>query len=337
MNMKLYTVAVLGATGAVGQEMMKILEERNFPVGKLIPLASARSAGKTLKFKGEDVTIQEACDTAFEGVDIVLGAAENDIAQKFAPAIVKAGAVFVDNSSAFRLDPKVPLIVPEINPEDVSWHKGIIANPNCSTIITVTAVNALNQLSPIKAMTASTYQAVSGAGAGGPIELQNEVEALREGKTYEPKVFSHQIAYNLIPQIGGEQFEGYTSEEMKMQNEGRKIMHLPELKVSCTCVRVPVVRSHSISVSLRFDHPITVAEAREVLKRAPGVKLVDDLAKKEYPMPLDTSNQDIVFVGRIRPDLTDENGLCLWCCGDQVRKGAATNAIQIAELLIEKD
>ena len=216
--MKLYTVAVLGATGAVGQEMMKILAERNFPVGKLIPLASARSAGKTLKFKGEDVTIQEACDSAFEGVDIVLGAAENDIAQKFAPAIVKAGAVFVDNSSAFRLDPKVPLIVPEINPEDVSWHSGIIANPNCSTIITVTAVNALNKLSPIRTMTASTYQAVSGAGAGGPIELMNEVEALREGKTYEPKVFSHQIAYNLIPQIGGEQFEGYTSEEMKMQN-----------------------------------------------------------------------------------------------------------------------
>ena len=333
--MKLYTVAVLGATGAVGQEMMKILEERNFPVGKLIPLASARSAGKTLKFKGEDVTIQEACDTAFEGVDIVLGAAENDIAEKFAPAIVKAGAVFVDNSSAFRLDPNVPLIVPEINPQDVSWHNGIISNPNCSTIITVTAVNALNQLSPIKAMTASTYQAVSGAGAGGPIELMNEVEALREGKTYEPKVFSHQIAYNLIPQIGGEQFEGYTSEEMKMQNEGRKIMHLPELKVSCTCVRVPVVRSHSISVSLHFDHKITVAEAREVLKHAPGVKLVDDLAKKEYPMPLDTSNQDIVFVGRIRPDLTDDNGLCLWCCGDQVRKGAATNAIQIAELLVK--
>ena len=333
--MKLYTVAVLGATGAVGQEMMKILAERNFPVGKLIPLASARSAGKTVKFKGEDVTIQEACDTAFEGVDIVLGAAENDIAQKFAPAIVKSGAVFVDNSSAFRLDPKVPLIVPEINPEDVSWHSGIISNPNCSTIITVTAVNALNQLSPIKAMTASTYQAVSGAGAGGPIELMNEVEALREGKTYEPKVFSHQIAYNLIPQIGGEQFEGYTSEEMKMQNEGRKIMHLPELKVSCTCVRVPVVRSHSISVSLHFDNKITVAEAREVLKRAPGVKLVDDLAKKEYPMPLDTSNQDIVFVGRIRPDLTDDNGLCLWCCGDQVRKGAATNAIQIAELLVK--
>ena len=333
--MKQYTVAVLGATGAVGQEMIKILQERNFPVGKLKPLASARSAGKTLKFRGEDVTIEEARDEAFEGVDIVLGAAENDIAKRFAPAIVKAGAVFVDNSSAFRLDPKVPLIVPEINPEDVRDHHGIISNPNCSTIITVTAVNALNALSPIRAMTASTYQAVSGAGAGGPIELMAEVDALREGRTYEPKVFSHQIAFNLIPQIGGEQFEGYTSEEMKMQNEGRKIMHLPELKVSCTCVRVPVVRSHSISVSLHFDKHISVKEAQEAIAKAPGCKLVDDLARKEYPMPLDTSDQDIVFVGRIRPDLTDDKGLCLWCCGDQVRKGAATNAIQIAELLVK--
>lgn len=334
--MKQYTVAVLGATGAVGQEMIKILQERNFPVGKLKPLASARSAGKTLRFKGEDVVIEEARDEAFQGVDIVLGAAENDIAKKFAPAIVKAGAVFVDNSSAFRLDPNVPLIVPEINPGDVKNHHGIISNPNCSTIITVTAVNALNALSPIRTMTASTYQAVSGAGAGGPIELMNEVEALSKGETYEPKVFSHQIAFNLIPQIGGEQFEGYTSEEMKMQNEGRKIMHLPDLRVSCTCVRVPVVRSHSISVSLHFDKHISVQEAREAIAKAPGCRLVDDLANKQYPMPLDTSNQDIVFVGRIRPDLTDDNGLCLWCCGDQVRKGAATNAIQIAELLVKE-
>ena len=333
--MKTYTVAVLGATGAVGQEMLKILEERNFPVGKLIPLASARSAGKTLKFKGEDVTIGLACDEAFEGVDIVLGAAENDIAKQFAPAIVKAGAVFVDNSSAFRLDPDVPLIVPEVNPEDVKWHKGIISNPNCSTIITVTAVNALNAISPIRTMTTSTYQAVSGAGAGGPIELMNEVEALSKGETYEPKVFSHQIAYNLIPQIGGEAFEGYTSEEMKMQNEGRKIMHLPELKVSCTCVRVPVVRSHSISVSCHFDVPVTVEQVREAIAKAPGCKLVDDLKNKQYPMPLETSGQDIVYVGRIRPDLTDDNGICLWCCGDQVRKGAATNAVQIAELLVK--
>ena len=333
--MKTYTVAILGATGAVGQEMMKVLAERDFPVGKLIPLASARSAGKKLTFKGEEITIQEACDEAFQGVDIVLGAAENDIAQKFAPAIVKAGAVFVDNSSAFRLDPKVPLIVPEVNPQDVEWHSGIISNPNCSTIITVTAVNALNSISPIKSMVASTYQAVSGAGAGGPVELMNEVEALRNGETYEPKVFSHQIAYNLIPQIGGEQFEGYTSEEMKLHNEGRKIMHLPELNVTCTCVRVPVVRSHSISVSCHFDVPVSVEQAREVLAKAPGVKLVDDLSKKMYPMPLETSDQDLVFVGRIRPNITDKCGLALWCCGDQVRKGAATNAVQIAELLVK--
>ena len=335
MIMKQYTVAILGATGTVGQEMMKVLAERNFPVGKLIPLASKRSAGKKLLFKGEEITIQEACDEAFSGVDIVLGAAENDIAQRFAPAITAAGAVFVDNSSAFRLDPKVPLIVPEVNPQDVSWHSGIISNPNCSTIITVTAVNALNALAPIKAMTASTYQAVSGAGAGGPVELMNEIEALGKGETYEPKVFSHQIAYNLIPQIGGESFEGYTSEEMKLQNEGRKIMHLPELKVTCTCVRVPVVRSHSISVSLHFDKPLTVAQVREAIANAPGVKLVDDLSKKMYPMPLDTSDQDLVFVGRIRPDLTDDCGISLWCCGDQVRKGAATNAVQIAELLVK--
>ena len=332
--MKRYTVAVLGATGAVGQEMMNILAERNFPVGKLIPLASERSAGKTIRFKGEDVTIQLACEEAFEGVDIVLGAAENDIAQKFAPAIVKAGAVFVDNSSAFRLDPNVPLIVPEINPEDVSWHKGIIANPNCSTIITVTAVNALNAITPIRSMIASTYQAVSGAGANGPIELMNEVEALMAGNAYEPKVFPYQIAYNLIPQIGGEQCDGYTSEEMKLHFEGRKIMHLPEMNVSCTCVRVPVVRSHSISVKLHFDRPVSVEQAREAIAKAPGCRLVDDLAGKQYPMPLDTSGQDTVFVGRIRPDITDPNGLCLWCCGDQVRKGAATNCVQIAELLI---
>lgn len=332
--MKQYKVAILGASGAVGKEMMKILEERSFPVSELHLLASARSAGKVVQWRGQDVVIEEARDEAFEGIDIVLGAAENDIAERFAPAIVKSGAVFVDNSSAFRLDPNVPLVVPEVNPEDVKKHHGIIANPNCSTTITVTAVNALRNISPIKAMVASTYQAVSGAGAGGPIELQNEVEALREGKAYEPKVFSYQIAYNVIPQIGGEQCCGYTSEEMKLQNEGRKIMHLPEMKVSCTCVRVPVVRSHSITVSLHFERKISVEEARAAIAAAPGCRLVDDLDALQYPMPLDTSNQDLVFVGRIRPDLTDENGLCLWCCGDQVRKGAATNCIQIAELLI---
>ena len=333
--MKTYRVAILGATGAVGQEMIKILQERNFPVKELIPLASQRSVGKTVLFRGQEVPIQLACDEAFQGVDIVLGAAENDIAQRFAPAIVAAGAVFVDNSSAFRLREDVPLVVPEVNGEDVKRHKGIISNPNCSTIITVTAINALNRLSPIRNMVVSTYQAVSGAGAGGPVELNAQVEALRIGEKAEAKVFSHQIAYNLIPQIGGEQEDGYTSEEMKLQYEGRKILHLPQLNVSCTCVRVPVVRSHSISARLVFDRPVSVEEARAASAAAPGCRRVEDLGAKQYPLPLETSDQDLVFVGRIRPDLTDETGLCLWCCGDQVRKGAATNAVQIAQLVIE--
>ncbi len=331
--MKLKNVAILGATGAVGREMLKILEERNFPVGELKLLASARSVGKKIPFKGREITVELAEAKAFEGMDLVLGAASNAIAKEMAPAIVQAGAVFVDNSSAFRMDPKVPLIVPEVNPEDAKKHQGIIANPNCSTIITVTAVNALNSISPIRSMVASTYQAVSGAGAGGPIELAGEVEALARGERYENTVFPYQIAYNVIPQIGGADEEGYTTEEMKMQNEGRKIMHLPELRVNCTCVRVPVVRSHSISVTVRTEKPISVEEARAVIAAAPGCRLADDLDGKVYPMPLDTTDQDLVFVGRIRKDLTDENGLAIWCCGDQVRKGAATNAIQIAELL----
>ena len=330
--MKQFKVGILGATGAVGREMMKILEERKFPVAELRPIASARSAGTRLPFNGGEVEVVAAADSAFEGLDLVLGAAENDIAKQYAPAIVKAGAVFVDNSSAFRLDKDVPLVIPEINPEDVKWHKGIISNPNCTTIVSLVAINALNQLSPIESIVASSYQAVSGAGAGGPIELMAEVDALSKGESYQPKVFQYQIAYNVIPQIGGEAFEGYTSEEMKMQNEGRKILHLPDLKVSCTCVRVPVVRSHSVSIVVRTKEKISVADAKAAIAKAAGCRLVDDLANKQYPMPLDTSDQDIVFVGRIRDDLTSDNGLNLWCCGDQVRKGAATNTVQIAEL-----
>lgn len=332
--MQKVNVGILGATGAVGQEMLKVLEERNFPIAELRLLASQRSAGKTMKFQGQDVTITEAKDSAFEGLDIVLGAAENDIAERFAKAIVASKATFVDNSSAFRLDPKVPLVVPEINPEDVKKHQGIISNPNCTTIVTTVAINALAKESPIESMVVSSYQATSGAGAAGPKELMAEVEALSRGEHYEPKVFQYQIAYNVIPQIGGEQYMGYTSEEMKLQNEGRKILHLPELLVSCTCVRVPVVRSHSVSVLLHTKEKISVERARELIAKAPGCKLVDDLKNRQYPMPLDTSNQDIIFVGRIREDLTCPRGLNLWCCGDQVRKGAATNAIQIAELLL---
>ena len=327
-------VAILGATGAVGREMMKILAERSFPVEELRLLASPRSAGQKLLWQGRELTVQPAEDSAFEGMDIVLGAAENDIAQRFAPAIVKAGAVFVDNSSAFRMDPNVPLVIPEINPEDARRHKGIIANPNCTTIVSLVAINALNQDSPIQSIIASSYQAVSGAGAGGPRELMEEVELLREGKPVHPQVFQYQIAYNVIPQIGGEAYEGYTSEEMKMQNEGRKIMHLPDLRVSCTCVRVPVVRSHSVSLVVRTREKISVRRARELIAAAPGCRLVDDLSSRQYPMPLDTSDQDTVFVGRIREDLTCDNGLNIWCCGDQVRKGAATNAVQIAQLLL---
>ena len=333
--MKQFKVGILGATGAVGQEMMKIFAERNFPIGELRLLASARSAGKEYEFKGEKVKVVEACLENFKGLDIIMGAAENDIAEKFIDDIKASGAVFVDNSSAFRLCPEVPLVVPEINGEDVKLHKGVIANPNCTTVISCTAVNALNAISPIESMIVSSYQAVSGAGANGPKELFAEVEALQKGEEYEPKVFQYQIAYNVIPQIGGEQCFGYTSEEMKLQNEGRRIMHLPELKVSCTCVRVPVVRSHSVSIRLKFKEKVSVEAAKAAIAKAPGCKLVDDLDNKRYPMPLETSDQDIVFVGRIREDLTDENALCLWCCGDQVRKGAATNAIQIAEKLIE--
>ena len=334
--MKKYNVAILGATGAVGREMLKVLEERNFPIGTLKCLASKRSVGKLIPFKNEQIAVEEATKDSFEGIDIVLGAASNALAKELAPHIVKAGAVLIDNSSAFRMDDEVPLVIPEINPEDAKAHKGIISNPNCSTIITLVAINALNKLSPIETVVASTYQAVSGAGAGGPVELMDQTKAIIDGNEAEAQVFSHQIAYNLIPKIGSGLDNGYTTEEMKMQNEGRKIMHLPELLVSCTCVRVPVVRSHSISVVVKTKEKISVEDARNIIANAKGCKLVDDLNADIYPMPLDTSDQDLVYVGRIREVLTCDKGLNIWCCGDQVRKGAATNAVQIAELIAEQ-
>lgn len=330
-------VGIIGATGAVGQEMVKILAERSFPVDELRLLASSRSAGKVVSTPFGDIPVQETTSDSFEGLDIVLGAADNDTAKRFAPDIVKAGAVFVDNSSAFRMDSEVPLIVPEINAKDASWHKGIIANPNCSTIITLVAINAINKLSKIETLYASTYQATSGAGAAGPLEMYEQSRQILEGRKdeIEPKVFQHQIAYNLIPQIGGFDEVGYSSEEMKLQNEGRKIMHLPDLKVSCTCVRVPVERSHAISAIVITEDKLDLDDVRKAIAEAPGAKLYDDPAASVYPMPLVTSDQDIVFVGRIREDLANEKGINLWCCGDQVRKGAATNAVQIAELLIK--
>ena len=331
--MKTYNVGILGATGAVGQEMLKVLGERNFPVNELRLLASERSVGKKVNFKGKEYTIQLAAHDAFEGLDIVLGAASNAVAKEFKDDIVKAGAVFIDNSSAFRLDENVPLVVPEINPEDVFKNKGVISNPNCSTIITLVAVNAINSLSKIKAMNASTYQATSGAGAAGPVELRNEEAALLNGGAINPQVFQYQIAENVIPHIGSFLDNGYTTEEMKMQNEGRKIMHLPELNVTCTCVRVPVVRSHSISVTVVTENKVSVEAVREAIKNAKGTVLYDVPAEKKYPMPIVTSDQDLVYVGRIREDLVCENGITLWCAGDQVRKGAATNAVQIALVL----
>lgn len=331
---KLYKVGVLGATGAVGREMLKILEEHRFPIAELRPLASARSAGKTITYCGEDVPVVETKESAFNGLDIVLGAADKPIAVQYAPAIKNAGAVFIDNSNAFRLREDVPLVIPEINPDDVKWHSGLISNPNCSTIITLMAVWPLAKISPIETMVASTYQAVSGAGVAGPRELLSQTDAIREGKPIEINTFARQIAYNLIPQIGSFTENGYTSEEMKMQNEGRKIMHLPDMKVTCTCVRVPVIRSHSISVTVVTKDRIEIEDARRAIGQGKGLVLRDDIASGIYPTPLDSSDQDLVMVGRIRRDLTNEKGLALWCVGDQVRKGAATNAVQIAELLI---
>lgn len=333
--MKKYNVAILGATGAVGQEMLKVLEEYDIPVERLLPLASAKSAGGTVSFKGEDVKIEEAREDSFAGMDFVLGAVKNPMSKRFAPAIVKSGAVYIDNSSAFRMDPEVPLVVPEINGEDAFKNKGIIANPNCSSIITLMAVGGIAKLSPIKSMVACTYQAVSGAGQAGLVELEAQMLALAEGKKPEAKVFPTQIAMNVIPHIGDELENGYTDEEMKMQNEGRRILHLPELKVTCTCVRVPVMRSHSISVTLRTARKVSVAEANEAIRAFPGCRLIEDYDGRNYPTPLDTSNQNLVWVGRVREDLTDENGLTLWCCGDQIRKGAAANAVQILKRMIE--
>ncbi len=333
--MKNVNIAILGATGAVGREMIKVLLEKDFDPMRIRTLASARSAGKVIECMGHKFTVAEATDASFAGMDIVLGAASNALAKQFAPAIKAAGAVFVDNSSAFRLDADVPLVVPEINPEDAYKHNGIIANPNCSTIISMMALYPLAKIAPIKSIIASTYQAVSGAGAGGLAELEQQVADFSAGKEVKNEVFPYQILFNLIPQIGSATENGYTTEEMKMQNEGRKIMHLPEMNVTCTCVRVPVLRSHSISISVQFDRKITVEEARAAIAAADGLKLSDEVANGIYPMPLDTSDQDLVFVGRIRDDLALDNALSLWCCGDQTRKGAAANAVQIAELLVK--
>ena len=334
--MKSLNIAVLGATGAVGQEMLKILQEYQIPVNTLLPLGSARSAGKTVSFNGKEIPVQEAKDDSFNGMDFVLGAVEGEMSRRFAPAIKKSGAVYIDNSSAFRLDPDVPLVVPEINGADAFEHHGMIANPNCCTIIALMAVAGIAKLSPITKMIACTYQAVSGAGQAGLAELEEQMAALAKGEKPVAKTFATQIALNVIPFIDAPYGNDYTKEEMKMQNEGRRIMHSPDLLVNCTCVRVPVMRSHSIAVTLHTENKVSVEDAKAAVAAYPGVRLIEDYEGRCYPTPLDTTDQDIVWVGRIRQDLTDENGLTLWCCGDQIRKGAASNAVQILRLLAEK-
>ena len=330
--MKKIRLGILGATGAVGREMLRLLEEYKIPVEELRLLSGPKSEGTKLSYKGKRLNVRKADDGSFAELDYVLGAAEASVSRRFAPSIRRSGAVYIDNSSAFRLDPEVPLVVPQINGEDAFTHRGMIANPNCSTIIALMAVAAIHKLSPIGSMVVSTYQAVSGAGVQGLHELEDEIAAYVQGQKIVPSVFPAPIAMNLIPWIGEEQTNGYTDEEMKMQNEGRRILHAPELKVSCTCVRVPVMRSHSISVALRTENRVTPAEARDAISRFPGCGLYENVSAA-LPTPLDASGQDLVLVGRLREDLTQQNGLCLWCCGDQIRKGAAANALQILQLL----
>ncbi|MDY4523150.1 MAG: aspartate-semialdehyde dehydrogenase [Atopobium sp.] len=332
-------VAILGATGVVGMQMMQCLEERKFPVSRLVPLASERSVGKTVRFCDTDYPVQLATPQAFAGVDIVLGAAGDTQAAELLPQAAQQGAVCIDNSHAFRLCDDVPLVIPEINKQDIACHpRNLIANPNCATIIGLVPTWPLHQAAGIKRMIVSTYQAASGAGMPGLNELVREHRALNAGQDVgATDPFAYQLAYNLIPQIGGFTEENYTSEELKMQHEGRKIMHLPQFCVSCTCVRVPVMRSHSESITIDFEKDISPEEARAILSEAPGVKVVDKPDELVYPMPLDASDQDLILVGRIRRDLSSprpERSLTFWCCGDQIRKGAATNAVQIAECLL---
>jgi aspartate-semialdehyde dehydrogenase len=328
-------VAVVGATGAVGIEMIRTLEKRQFPVGRLTLLASARSVGKTLKYRGTDTTVQELKPDSFREIDVALFSAGGSISKEFAPMAAKAGCVVVDNSSAFRMDPEVPLVVPEINAADVKLHRGIIANPNCTTAITLMALYPLHAAFGCRRIFASSYQAVSGTGAKAIAELERQVDQIVKGQPVTREVYPHQIAFNVLPHVDAFLPSGYTKEEMKMENEGRKIMHHPAFKASVTCVRVPVYRSHSVAVSAEFDQPVTVEGARAVLRKAPGLDVVDEPEAKKYPMPLFTSEKYNCEVGRIRQDCAFDNGLCFWVSGDQLLKGAALNAVQIAEELLK--
>jgi aspartate-semialdehyde dehydrogenase len=336
-----YRVAIAGATGAVGREMIKVLEEREFPVGELIPLASERSEGQRLEFGGEEVVVRRLKPDSFAGVDIALFSPGASVSREFAPHAARAGAVVIDNSSAFRMEADCPLVVPEVNPRDVELAvkpggRRIIANPNCSTIQLVVAMKPLHDAAGLKTVIVSTYQSVSGAGQKGIDELEKQSRALFALGELKNEKFPHRIAFNVLPEIGKDSGNGYTDEEMKMVNESRKILGLPGLAVSATCVRVPVFYCHSEAAHLFFERPITPAQAREILRKAPGVKVVDDLQEHIYPMPLLGVGDDDTLVGRIRTDLSAPNGLALFVVSDNLRKGAATNAVQIAELLIRE-
>lgn len=328
-------VAVVGATGAVGLEMIRTLERRQFPVSQLTLLASARSAGKKLTFRGTEVPVRELTREAFKGVDLALFSAGGSISKEFAPLAAQEGCVVVDNSSAFRMDPAVPLVVPEINGADLRQHQGIIANPNCTTAITLMALYPLHVAFGCLRIFASSYQAVSGTGARAIAELERQVRQIVAGEPVTREVYPHQIAFNVLPHVDSFLPSGYTREEMKLENEGRKIMHHPTFRASVTCVRVPVYRAHSVAVSAEFERPVTVEAAREVLRRAPGLDVVDDPARGEYPLPLYQAGRDHCAVGRLRKDCALENGLCFWVSGDQLLKGAALNAVQIAEALLD--
>ncbi len=328
-------VAIVGATGAVGVEILKSMEKRAFPVANLTLLASAKSAGKKMTFRGKEYAIRDLAQESFAGIDLALFSAGGSISRQYAPLAAKAGCVVVDNSSAFRMEKEVPLVVPEINPEDVKLHRGIIANPNCTTAITLMALYPLHRAFGVKRIFASSYQAVSGTGAKAIEELRRQVSQIVHGETVTREVYPHQIAFNVLPQVDSFLPSGYTKEEMKMENEGRKIMHHPSFRASVTCVRVPVYRAHSVSVSAEFEKPVTVEAAREVLASAPGLDIVDTPEKSEYPLPLYAAEKDNCQVGRLRMDCAMENGLCFWVSGDQLLKGAALNAIQIAEELLK--
>jgi aspartate-semialdehyde dehydrogenase len=330
---KTYHIAVVGATGAVGAEFLSVLVRRNFPVASLRALSSARSTGKRVRFRDESIMVEELSEKSFKKIDIAFFSAGGAVSRKFVPLARDAGVIVIDNSSAFRMEPDVPLVIPEINAQDLKQHRGLIANPNCTTAIALMAIYPLHRAFGVRRVFASSYQAVSGSGARALEELKAQTEAALQDRQVKPQIYPHPIAFNVLPQVDDFLESGYTKEEMKMQNEGRKIMHLPEFRASVTCVRVPVYRAHSVAVSAEFEKQVVVQHAREVLAKAPGLELVDEPENNRYPMPRNVAGKDNCEVGRVRLDCALENGLSFWVSGDQLLKGAALNAVQIAELL----